>query len=328
MTTPRRKEDDNQHGTLSIEEIAAEAHKHRPHLNRHRTSPVEACAAEPPSVARSKDPPIKTALSQRQQQSRPQQEDPPHFSVLEEHDDYDDDLLHRAVADAGRWAYGTVLVEVWVKHKTSLIRPTSGWWLDPVYHSQPCDKLTCQICRLTDATRPDYERPTALVPGEGLPGVLWAELAGTSRGTRVVLTNNGRNISSTGKNTGLFGRILQQHQDKCPPEDSVGGSSGHMDSNRSPNFWNTSFRASFRSGGGGPSMVPLGKRRGHRRAATSTDDFVSAVAMGSAEGEQGRKQPQLSTGKVSRAVLTYPESRLVHTEGQSPHLMMPFFRQQ
>jgi hypothetical protein len=41
---------------------------------------------------------------------------------------YDDNLLHRAVADAGRWAYGTILVEVWAlsEDHTLLSRPEAG----------------------------------------------------------------------------------------------------------------------------------------------------------------------------------------------------------
>ena len=37
-----------------------------------------------------------------------------------------------------------------------------------------CDK-DCQICRLTDSHRQDFIPPKPLAPGEGLPGVLWAE---------------------------------------------------------------------------------------------------------------------------------------------------------
>lgn len=88
---------------------------------------------------------------------------------------YDDELLHRAVADAGRWAYGTIFVELWALNdeRTLLFRPEAGWWVDPVYH-RDCG-TDCPICRLTDSDRPDYVRPGPLTPGEGLPGALWAE---------------------------------------------------------------------------------------------------------------------------------------------------------
>lgn len=89
--------------------------------------------------------------------------------------DFDSSLLHRAVADGGRWAYGVILVEVWVlnREKTQLFRPEYGWWIDPVYHSR-CGK-DCKICRLTNPTRKSYIPPAPLCPGEGLPGVLWAD---------------------------------------------------------------------------------------------------------------------------------------------------------
>ena len=35
-------------------------------------------------------------------------------SLATSHFRYDDDLLHRAVRDAARYAYGTVMVELWV----------------------------------------------------------------------------------------------------------------------------------------------------------------------------------------------------------------------
>ena len=326
MTTHHQKEDDDDRGSLSIEEIAAEANTHRPHLPRPGTPPflqLVKDATESPAAARllKKDLPIKTKMDpfhmQRKnqhhhQQQQKQDEDLPH-NVLDEHDDYDDDLLHRAVADAGRWAYGAVLVEVWVMHRTKLIRPTSGWWLDPVYHVQPCNEAICQLCRLTDPTRSDYVPSAALIPGEGLPGVLWAELADSNPGkNHVVLANNDQNTySSNVTNAGFFGRILQQHHhDKYPLDDSIGGSSGRRSTNKSPKFWSSSYNASFRSGGGGggngPYLESSGKGRGHRRAVTSADDFVSAIAIGSTDvtGEQVDQRPKLFPGQQSRIKLT------------------------
>lgn len=88
---------------------------------------------------------------------------------------YDDGLLHRAVEDAGRWAYGTIFVEIWAlnEDRTFLFRPEAGWWVDPVYHRE-CGE-NCQICRLTNSGRADFVPPVPLTPGVGLPGVLWAE---------------------------------------------------------------------------------------------------------------------------------------------------------
>lgn len=88
---------------------------------------------------------------------------------------YDDLLLHRAVKDAGRWAYGIVIVEVWAlsEDSTHLFRPDQGWWVDPVYEAD-------QLSRLTDSKRADFVPPKPLSPGEGLPGALWVEASGSA----------------------------------------------------------------------------------------------------------------------------------------------------
>jgi hypothetical protein len=87
---------------------------------------------------------------------------------------HDNDFLHRVVEDAGRWAFGTVLVELWVlnEDRTHLERPDNGWWVDPIYHA--CGE-GCKICRLVDASREDYMTPAPCAPGVGLPGALWAQ---------------------------------------------------------------------------------------------------------------------------------------------------------
>jgi hypothetical protein len=107
-----------------------------------------------------------------------------HFDVS-----VDDGLLHRAVEDAGRWAYGTVLAELWVwnDEHTALVRPDAGWWVDPAFHSGAgCGngKVTsCGICRLLDPKRADYIPSKPVAAGVGLPGVLWTE---KSRGKKIV----------------------------------------------------------------------------------------------------------------------------------------------
>lgn len=89
--------------------------------------------------------------------------------------DYDSHLLHRTVADAGRWAFGIVAVEVWVlsDDMTRLNRPPYGWWLDPVFHDH--NRASCHFNRLTDSTRKDFIPPMSYAPGVGVPGTLWAE---------------------------------------------------------------------------------------------------------------------------------------------------------
>ena len=130
-------------------------------------------------------------------------------SVPTNQDTYDNDFLHRVVQDAGRWAYGIVMVEVWVlnEQRTHLERPESAWWIDPIYHQQHHpphqdhphpnpeefskqqqqhsrqqdneknpEYQSCPLCRLIDATRPDYLVPHHLPPGVGLPGALWQQV--------------------------------------------------------------------------------------------------------------------------------------------------------
>jgi hypothetical protein len=103
----------------------------------------------------------------------------------------DINLLHRSVADAGRWAFGMILVEVWVMSpdNTALYRSDSGWWIDPVYHRN-CS-ADCKICRLTEPSRTDYLAPHPLAPGEGLQGALWSETGYHLRG------GNGNSNSSS-----------------------------------------------------------------------------------------------------------------------------------
>ena len=153
-----------------------------------------------------------------------------HHGTADDITDFDQDVLHRGVRDAGRWAYGTVMVEVWVwnERKTHLIRPLGGWWLDPIFHRQQHDQLAselhqnhsrqdtsssrsdddreirqqCYICRLTDRSLESFVPPKPLALGEGLPGVLWAELDRKLEARDVNNTNdtNG-NGNGSGNNT-------------------------------------------------------------------------------------------------------------------------------
>lgn len=101
------------------------------------------------------------------------------------------DLLHRTLQDAGKFAYGTKMVELWVWDATlcKLFRPEGGWWIDPYWHRhegsdddpQSQQEGACTFCQLVDKSRQDYVAPPMLSPGVGIPGVLWSDLGHTDR---------------------------------------------------------------------------------------------------------------------------------------------------
>lgn len=97
-------------------------------------------------------------------------------------DTYDKDFLHRTVEDAGRWAFGVILVELWVLNKEAchLYRPECGWWID-TYADK--DNL---FSVLTDPSLPDYIHAEPLAPGIGLPGYLWSQSKSVNPGDREV----------------------------------------------------------------------------------------------------------------------------------------------
>lgn len=91
--------------------------------------------------------------------------------------EFDQDMLSRAIADTGRWAYGTISVEAWVLDTQTgkLIRPKKAFWFDPVVVRDNIDNEA--MLRLVDDGRDDFVRPEPLSPGVGLAGVLWSELS-------------------------------------------------------------------------------------------------------------------------------------------------------
>lgn len=112
----------------------------------------------------------------------------------------DSDMLARAVAEAGRWAFGIMAADVWVlsDDQTRLVQPSGGFWIDPVWSmTEPSEALE----RLSDSTRSDYCRPATLRPGEGLGGALWNDVhPGGADGPGAGLMRNfmGRNASARG----------------------------------------------------------------------------------------------------------------------------------
>lgn len=127
-----------------------------------------------------------------------------HESVQAACVDYNQEILRRAVEDAGRWAYGVMVVEVWCisDDQTKLYRPDGGYWFDPTYH-EACHGRGehCLICRLFDPSQHGYASPKHVAPGEGLPGALWAEVSvgNWTRNHREALARSIMNASTNDK---------------------------------------------------------------------------------------------------------------------------------
>jgi HPP family len=88
--------------------------------------------------------------------------------------DFDTRFFHQVVQDAGRWAFGVVMVEVWVmnENRTHLFRPVGGLWVDPLAHDYGSND---KFARILDPQREDFFKALPFAPGVGLPGILWAE---------------------------------------------------------------------------------------------------------------------------------------------------------
>mmetsp|Transcript_2105 Transcript_2105/g.4612 ORF Transcript_2105/g.4612 Transcript_2105/m.4612 type:complete len:511 (-) Transcript_2105:97-1629(-) len=118
-----------------------------------------------------------------------QRKNNPHFVAFtnsaaksrEERDvEFDEDMLRRAIADTGKWAYGTISVEAWVLNEQTgkLVRPHHAFWFDPVIINAPHAGIDYHaLLRLVDENREDFCAPEDLAPGIGLAGALFMELS-------------------------------------------------------------------------------------------------------------------------------------------------------
>ena len=89
-------------------------------------------------------------------------------------------ILKEALDSTGRWAFGVVAVEIWIFSESgpmgaALERADGGWWRDPVFQtSEAINMLEDPACRAVPAT--------AVIPGVGVPGIIWSEESENSDG--------------------------------------------------------------------------------------------------------------------------------------------------
>ena len=158
-------------------------------------------------------------------------------------------LLHRSVGEIAKYAYGVAAVEVWfvLDDQDVLVQPPGGYWRDPA------SEFNDAIARLEDKSRPDYEPPARLRPGEGVAGALWWMASSGARDENLLKTlvkHKGRNY----------------HWRKP----SWGDTHNHNNNNNKNNLTNRSTRSIFSHGSS------------HRRG--QSDDFRRSSHLGEVEG--------------------------------------------
>ena len=101
-------------------------------------------------------------------------DDDVHYTQTAAMSNFDAAFFHQCVQDSGRWAYGVVMVEVWVMNedKTHLFRPVGGLWVDPLAHDYGSND---KFARILDPNHEGFFKALPFSPGIGLPGILWAE---------------------------------------------------------------------------------------------------------------------------------------------------------
>lgn len=163
--------------------------------------------------------------------------------------DVDEDILHRAAADAGLGSLGTVYVEVWclTEDGTELVRPEGGYWMDPIFHNPDtgngcCGSMKCCACRISNPDHPKFIPADPVAPGVGLAGVLWSE----SNSVEDTANNIGTvkdSITSGGPRRGSGGPNMTQQTSRRSlfGASSGSGRSGYFRSSTSA-FFGTSTR--------------------------------------------------------------------------------------
>jgi hypothetical protein len=226
--------------------------------------------------------------------------------------DYDTEFLERIVADAGRWAYGVVLVEVWVmnEHRTQLERPPGGFWVDPVARDYGQDN-NLKFQRLIDPTCADYFPPLPQAPGVGIPGALWSQ---ATRGNVAVESSSIRNGTIFGGGGGsrrghrrnrnlfpfetigggnIFGGSNPPATDKANTTANLATETGDNDPSTTRQIDNDAAAATTSS----PSISQKPKDNRHRRSASMDAVALAAAKMAHSPSSNRHSRQASDEGK-------------------------------